>query len=222
TQTTAYSLLSMSKFANYIGGKAMKVAYTLNGESESISTEKSLANRALAITTGQQNIQINNQGDNTVFVRLLTSGKLEVGSEKPLTRNLKASVVYKGRNGEPMDVSRLSQGTNFISEITITNTKSDDIHNVALTQFIPSGWEIVNTRFTDFADFKANDVTHTDIRDDRCNFFFDLNKNESKTFRVLLNASYLGRYYLPATQCQAMYDNNYLARTSGQWVEVTQ
>lgn len=222
TQTTAYSLLSMSKFANYIGGKSMKVSYTLNGNSETIATEKSLANRALAITNGEQNINISNKGDNTVFVRLITSGKLEVGSEKPLEQNLKASVVYKGRNGKPMDISSLSQGTNFISEITITNTKADDIHNLALTQFIPSGWEIVNTRFTDFGDFKANDVNFTDIRDDRCNFFFDLKKNESKTFRLLLNASYLGRYYLPATQCEAMYDNNYLARTRGQWVEVKQ
>lgn len=222
TQTTAYSLLSMSKFATYIGGKAMEVSYTLNGNSESISTEKSLANRALAITEGEHSIRLKNNRENTVFVRLITSGKLEVGSEKPLERNLKAIVTYKGRDGKPMNVSQLSQGTNFVSEITITNTKADDIHNVALTQFIPSGWEIVNTRFTDFGEFKANDVTHTDIRDDRCNFFFDLKKNESKTFRLLLNASYLGRYYLPATQCQAMYDNNYLARTSGQWVEVTQ
>src|SRR5690606_10680982 len=173
------------------------------------------------ITEGEHSIGLKNNRDNTVFVRLITSGKLEVGSEKPLERNLKAIVAYKGRDGKPMSVSQLNQGTNFVSEITITNTKADDIHNVALTQFIPSGWEIVNTRFTDFGEFKANDVTHTDIRDDRCNFFFDLKKNESKTFRLLLNASYLGRYYLPATQCQAMYDNNYLARTSGQWVEVT-
>lgn len=222
TQTTAYSLLSMSKFANYIGGKAMKLSYTINGKSESITTEKSLANRALAINEGQQSIRIDNQGDNTVFVRLITSGKLEVGSEKPLSRNLKTSVVYKGRNGEAMDVSRLSQGTNFISEITITNTQGDDINNLALTQLIPSGWEIVNTRFTDFGNFKENDLTHTDLRDDRSNFFFDLKAHQSKTIRLLLNASYLGRYYLPGVQCQAMYDNNYLARTSGMWVEVTQ
>lgn len=222
TQTTAYSLLAMSKFASYIGGKAMSLSYSLNGKSESISTKKSLAHRALAISEGAYNIRINNQGDNTVFVRLITSGKLEVGSEKPISRNLKSSVVYKGRNGEALNVSELNQGTNFVSEITITNTQGDDIDNLALTQLIPSGWEIVNTRFTDFGNFKENDVTHTDLRDDRCSFFFDLKGHESKTFRLLLNASYLGRYYLPGTQCQAMYDNNYLARTNGMWVAVTQ
>src|SRR5699024_4051044 len=139
-----------------------------------------------------------------------------------IERNLKTLVTYKGRDGKPINISNLSQGTNFVSEITVTNTTADDIHNVALTQYIPSGWEIVNTRFTDFGNFKSNQATHTDIRDDRCNFFFDLKKNESKTFRLLLNASYLGRYYLPASQSQAMYDNNYLSRTTGQWVQVRQ
>jgi uncharacterized protein YfaS (alpha-2-macroglobulin family) len=37
---------------------------------------------------------------------------------------------------------------------------------------------------------------------------------------VLLNASYLGNYYLPGTQAEAMYDNDYFVRTKGQWIEV--
>jgi uncharacterized protein YfaS (alpha-2-macroglobulin family) len=82
------------------------------------------------------------------------------------------------------------------------------------------GWEIVNTRFTDFGDFAQNDVTYTDLRDDRANFYFDMKKNETKIFRILLNASYLGRYYLPGIQAEAMYDHDYVVRTKGQWVEV--
>lgn len=93
---------------------------------------------------------------------------------------------------------------------------------MALTEIIPSGWEIVNTRFTDFGEFAENDVTYTDIRDDRANFYFDLEAHKSKTFRVLLNASYLGKYYLPGIQCEAMYDNDFMVRTKGQWVEVVQ
>ncbi len=91
---------------------------------------------------------------------------------------------------------------------------------MAMMEIFPSGWEIVNTRFTDFGSFAENNVIHTDIRDDRANFYFDLKKNETKTFRVLLNASYLGRYYLPGVQAEAMYDNDYVVRTEGRWVEV--
>ncbi|MFT5647906.1 MAG: hypothetical protein ACI976_002601, partial [Aureispira sp.] len=50
--------------------------------------------------------------------------------------------------------------------------------------------------------------------------FFDLKKGKTKTFNVLLNASYLGRYYLPALSVEAMYDKSIQARKRGQWVEV--
>ena len=46
--------------------------------------------------------------------------------------------------------------------------------------------------------------------------------SETKTFRILLNASYLGKYYLPGIQAEAMYNNDYSVRTKGQWVEVVQ
>jgi uncharacterized protein YfaS (alpha-2-macroglobulin family) len=53
---------------------------------------------------------------------------------------------------------------------------------------------------------------------------FDLNqqskKSETKTFTILLNAGYLGTYYLPGIQVEAMYDNDYLVRTKGRWLEV--
>jgi uncharacterized protein YfaS (alpha-2-macroglobulin family) len=58
------------------------------------------------------------------------------------------------------------------------------------------------------------------MRDDRVNFYFDMSKASTKTFTVRLNASYLGRYYLPGTQVEAMYDNTYYARNRGSWVEI--
>jgi len=37
---------------------------------------------------------------------------------------------------------------------------------------------------------------------------------------ILLNASYVGRFYLPSVYCEAMYDNEINARKGGKWVEV--
>lgn len=222
TQSTAYSLLAMAKFAKYIGGKGVNVSYALNGNSKNINTPLTLSNRDLLVNNGSNNIVVKNNKDNTVFIRVLSTGILPVGQEKTDVRNLGVQVVYKGRNGSIMNVGQLQQGTDFIAEVTITNRVGEVIKDMALSEIFPSGWEIVNTRFTDFGSFAENDVTHTDIRDDRANFYFDLKARESKTFRVLLNASYLGKYYLPGIQAEAMYDNDYLARTKGQWVEVVQ
>ena len=58
------------------------------------------------------------------------------------------------------------------------------------------------------------------MRDDRVYTYFDLKAGETKTVEVALNASYLGRFYLPMVTVEAMYDATLNARAKGQWVEV--
>jgi hypothetical protein len=36
----------------------------------------------------------------------------------------------------------------------------------------------------------------------------------------MLNASYLGTYYLPGIQAEAMYDHGFLVRSKGKWIVV--
>ncbi|MFI2741468.1 alpha-2-macroglobulin family protein [Zhouia sp. PK063] len=222
TQTTAYSLLAMAKYAQLIGGKGMNVAYSLRGSHEKVNTTKTLASRPLDIKKGNNTVTLTNTADNTVFVNVTTSGILPVGEEKVLHQNLSAQISYKGRDGKAMSVSELMQGTDFVAEVTITNSSGNDLKNMALTEIFPSGWEIVNTRFTDFGDFAENPATYTDLRDDSANFYFDIEAHKSKSFRILLNASYLGTYYLPGIQAEAMYDHDYIVRTQGSWVKVVQ
>ena len=105
--------------------------------------------------------------------------------------------------------------------VTIRNSANRTLNDVALTQYIPSGWEIINTRYTDYGGNAGNAAAdYTDIRDASISQYFNLKAYETKTFTVLLNASYLGEFYLPGAQAEAMYDNNYFARTQGQWVKV--
>jgi uncharacterized protein YfaS (alpha-2-macroglobulin family) len=39
-------------------------------------------------------------------------------------------------------------------------------------------------------------------------------------FRIALNATYSGKFYLPSVNVEAMYDNTVNARIPGQWVVV--
>ena len=61
---------------------------------------------------------------------------------------------------------------------------------------------------------------YQDVRDDRVYTYFDLRAGETKKFELLLNASYLGHYYLPPVSVEAMYDATINGRTAGRWVEV--
>lgn len=223
TQTTAYSLLAMAKMVQANGGKAIKLQYTINGKTEEINTKSAIAQRELAVLNGSNTIQFKNEQANVVYVRILNSGKLPLGNEIIEQRGLSVSVVYKDLQGNTIDVSNLQQGQDFVATVKVSNLKNELVNDVALTQIFPSGWEIVNTRFTDFGNSTSSQARFIDIRDDRVNFYFDLNKkgkHDTNTFNVLLNAAYLGTYYLPGVQAEAMYDNEFLVRNKGKWVEV--
>ena len=109
-----------------------------------------------------------------------------------------------------------------MARVTISNPGlRGDYENISLTQIFPSGWEIINTRLDDTDQYANKDqADYKDIRDDRVMTYFDLDASKSRSFTVRLNASYQGRYYLPAVYAEAMYDNTVAANTVGQWVEV--
>ncbi len=221
TQTCAYSLLSMAKMVGINGGKSLKLQYSLNDENdESVKSEFTIANRKLNIKKGQNSVNITNNESNLVYVSVLNSGILPLGQEISEKRGLGLRVVYRDSSKKILDVTQLTQGTEFYAEVTVTNLKQENVYDIALTEIFPSGWEIVNTRFTDYGSSTTSDANFTDIRDDRVNFYFHLSKNKTKTFKVLLNASYLGKYYLYGVQAEAMYDNDYFTRTKGKWIEV--
>ncbi len=220
TQTTAYCLYAMSKFAQNNGSKGINISFTKDGKSQAINTMKTFADRNLVIKSGVNGVTIKNNKNNTIYVRILNSGILPIGQEQAIQSDVVANVVFKNRKGATINVAKITQGTEFIAEVTVKSLKNERVENIALTQILPSGFEIVNTRFTDFGDATNNIADYIDIRDDRTNFYFGMKGNETKTFRILLNASFLGNYYLPGLQCEAMYDNTFLARTKGFWVEV--
>ena len=92
---------------------------------------------------------------------------------------------------------------------------------MALSQIFPSGWEILNSRMDNTDNSAKSSVPrYQDIRDDRVYTYYTLRASETKTFRIYLNASYYGTFYLPAVYTEAMYDASISARIAGKWVNV--
>jgi alpha-2-macroglobulin len=167
-------------------------------------------------------VEISNNGKGPLFARVIRTGVAVEGRETEAESNLKLSVTYKTMDGTAIDITNLQQGTNFVAEVSVTNPGlKGKFNELALTQIFPSGWEIINTRLDGSQGSIGSDVPeYMDIRDDRVMHYFDLEPNKKMTFRVLLNAAYQGRYYLPAVSANAMYDHSVYARKKGQWVEV--
>ena len=142
------------------------------------------------------------------------------GNEISINNNLELKSSFTNRDGKEISLQNISQGTEIIATLTIKNTSNQNAENVALQQIIPSGFEIINLRYTDFGNSFENKADFIDIRDDRSMYYFSLMPNEIKTYKLVLNASYLGKYYLPGAYAETMYSNMFTARNSGFWVNI--
>lgn len=224
TQTTAYSLLAIGKFVGITTPRA-DFNFTLDyrGKTNAIHSEKPVFQVQLEDWTfGDNPLKVQNQSNARLFVRLILSGQARPGKEQAQERDLALTVNYLHPDGRPLDPGRLVQGQDFIAAVTVTHpgSRAMGYQELALAQVFPAGWEIVNVRMDGLATAASDDYDYQDVRDDGVYTFFQLNRGQSRTYRVHLTAAYQGRYYLPAQSCAAMYDQEIAASTAGQWIEV--
>ncbi len=222
TQTTSLSLCAL---ATFIGGSPTNdglKAKLINGNTPlEITTGKSMQVQNLSVNGGKGAMTLENKSKQMLFARLLITGQPLAGREERKEKNVKMEVRYIDANFKDIDPSKLKAGTDFIAEVKVYNPGTrGDLSEMALTQVFPSGWEILNQRLSDASGDKASTPVYQDIRDDRVMSYFNLARNEATVYRVRLNATYAGRYYLPATLCYAMYDETIMATEPGRWVEV--
>lgn len=220
TQTTAYSLLAVSKFlGNNKAEHKLKFSYNVNGETGARNSDMSVVSFDLG---GKgKNVQVKNTGKGILYVRLIRKGIPLGGNEEATAKNINLSVDYFNMKNQRISVDELEQGKDFIAEITVSNPgMRGRLKELALVHIVPSGWEIHNSRMDNYNSNTSDFFTYQDVRDDRVYTYFDLNGNQKKTFRLQLNSSYLGKFYLPGISVEAMYDNSIYARSKGKWVEV--
>ncbi|MFZ4561764.1 MAG: alpha-2-macroglobulin family protein [Bacteroidales bacterium] len=225
TQSTAFALLAITRFSGNSSGNGIQAAIRMNGgDREVLDSKKPLLTRNVEVEPGKKEIlQVENSGKSILYARLILTGIPAKGDSTVSANGLKISVVYKSMKGETIRPDKLEQGTSFMAEVTVTNPGlRGNYQQLALSQIFPSGWEIINARSSDMAQAAtANSAfVYQDVRDDRVYTFFDLNAAQKKSFRVMLMAAYKGKFYLPTTSCEAMYDNTINARVPGHWVEV--
>ncbi|MCG8306381.1 MAG: MG2 domain-containing protein [Cytophagales bacterium] len=223
TQTTAYCLIGIAEFAkNVPPGDGVNVGVNIAGNAFRVDGDRYLNQVTLIEPDDKSEIRVENNGDNPLFIRLIRTGVPLEGTEEVSEANIKMEVAYKDMQGSRIHIDELKQGTDFIAEVTITNPGlRGDYEELAITQIFPSGWEILNNRLDDTDQYQEGyKPEYLDIRDDRVLTYFDLSKNTKATFRVFLNASYRGEYYMPAVSVEAMYDNSIASNTKGKWVKV--
>ncbi|MGI6306106.1 MAG: alpha-2-macroglobulin family protein [Bacteroidales bacterium] len=224
TQTTAWGLFAYMNYAKKMksdGSKPLKATLEFNGNREKLTAAGGAILKSFTPAASNR-LVVENESDNPLFVTITEEGVPSVTDMTVKENNLAMKVSYLNMESEPVDVSSLAQGTSFIMAVDITNTTFRTVGNLALTQMVPSGWEIQNTRlFEAQLQLKEGAYDYRDYRDDRVYTYFTLRSGETKRFFIIMTASYRGSYSMPAVVCEALYDESFFARRPGFAVEVT-
>lgn len=226
TQEIGYGLMAVAKYAaNSQQAETWSSSYRFGNQSSDIRSNKPLYQKQLLggnNTNQTKQLTVQNTSNQVVFAQVINRGKPVGAYSRSSALNLNQAVNYVDLNSDPVSVDQTEQGDDLIMEVTVTHPGISGVYReLALSQIMPSGWEISNTRM-DNVEFTepSSTFTYQDIRDDRVLTYFDLNPGESKTFRVMVNASYAGRYLLPSIKTMAMYDESIQATSAGRWIEI--
>ncbi|MFC1573079.1 hypothetical protein ACFL6M_05715, partial [Candidatus Eisenbacteria bacterium] len=224
TQTTAYALLSIARFATQSGtSDRLQFKYGVDADTMTVVfTDKPMVCIEQShIDTGGHRLVLTNTSEGMLFARLIMTGIPPIGTERPSSNGMQIDVDYLDMDGEPINPGRIEQGTDFQARVNLTHTgRRASYDEVALSQIFPSGWEIHNERLDPSQQETNKDVEYRDIRDDRVYSYFDLKRRRAMVITTMLHATYGGRFYLPMVEAEAMYDATINARVMGQWVEV--
>jgi alpha-2-macroglobulin len=181
-------------------------------------------------------VTVTNSGKSPLFARLLAKGIPAAGGERPVSNGLALSLRYLGMDGKSLDPAKAEGGDDFIVEATVRNRSGEELKNLALSQLLPSGWEIVNFRVgeelpkprarDDEGDYEEIEpkapspplYDYQDVRDDRVLTYFSIGTKDPKVFKTYVTKAYDGDFFLPATSVSGMYDERFQAVLPGRWL----
>ena len=216
THSTSLALFVIGKYAERLGVASNDISLVIKDGDETyeVSSNKNSVSLNIAPKKGMNNIDVTNNADNPVIVTLFTKGKVAEYADKDEGSWYQMEVRYLDKEGKEMMLDTVRQNEDVFVEITVTNPSEYDVTENALVYYAPSGFELINNRL--FGDNKKNEnnCKHIDYQDEHVEFFFDLYGKESKTFRLMMNATYEGSYIVPSVSCEDMYNSDIYYHTA--------
>ncbi|MBP7262990.1 MAG: Ig-like domain-containing protein [Spirochaetia bacterium] len=219
TQSLSYALMACLPFIKTASSGTTTVSYSYGGKVGTLSLGKTMARVALDVEGGSLAVKLENKGKAVVYARVAARGTPKPGSENYRAEGLALSAGYQNASGKTVDPNQVATGDDIIVVLSVRNTSGGNLSDIALTFRSPSGWEISNMRVgrsgADDADSEDSQFDYQDIRDDRVMTYFGLGIGETKSFRIYVNKTYAGTYFLPAVTAEAMYKPDVFAVIPG-------
>jgi hypothetical protein len=181
-------------------------------------TEEELAKGPIVVT---------NSGDTPLDAIISVSGA-PTSPEPAAEHGFTLARSFHALDGSEADLGNAKQNDRFVVVLTVTEPQPE-FARVALTDYVPAGFEIDNPRLVSSGDTgtldwieNAGNPVHTEFRDDRFTAAFERRKGDPTTYSVayVVRAVSPGSYVLPQAVVEDMYMPDRFGRTETGAVEV--
>jgi alpha-2-macroglobulin len=205
TQERAFAFLCLGKLAKQAATSTVAGVVKVDGK-----TVGTVNSNTLKLNDKQLNgkqIEISTSGTGKLYYFYSTEG-IPTGPVKEEDNFMRVRKTFYNRFGNVISGNSFKSNELIIVGITIENTYSSSIENVVITDLLPAGFEIENHRVKQLPGMSwikdASFATHVDIRDDRINFYLDLNNGKS-TYYYAVRAVSSGSFKMGPVMADAMY-----------------
>jgi uncharacterized protein YfaS (alpha-2-macroglobulin family) len=207
TQENVWGILALGKIARTANATNATAAVSSGSKQLGTSTGAAITMDLKPYINKPLQLQVKGKGNYYYFWE--TSGITADGSYKEEDSYLKVRRTYYDRNGTPIAGNTFRQNDLIVIRLTLQAQFNTDVENVVVTDMLPAGFEIENTRLNDMQGMKwiKEEATpdYLDYRDDRLNLFTTATGTE-KSFYYMVRAVSPGLYQLGPVQADAMYN----------------
>ncbi len=220
TQERSFAFVGLGKAARMSAFTDVKVDVVADGKVIGSSNGNDLT---LTIDNKYKSVTLKAGGQGEVYYFINTEG-VKTGNVKEKDSQMQVRRSYIDyRTGGEISNGKFYQGQLIVCKINLTGGEFS-ANNIAITDLIPSGFEIENPRLsasTEQQNYKGNmSVQYMDIRDDRLILFTNLQRGTTQTFYYMLRVVNKGKFVLPVISAEAMYDPEFNSANGKQTIRI--
>lgn len=223
TQEKSFGLLALGKMAKRANESNATAALLVKGSTVATTKGDDISKDIKQYVGSPLNIKVTGTGSYYYFLE--TSGITTDGSYTEEDSYLRVRRTYYTRAGKPITDNTFKQNDLIVVQIILDAQYKNTVENVVVTDILPAGLEIENTRLNDIPGMtwmeQKYEPDYVDFRDDRVNIFTSADRSK-KTFYYMVRAVSPGTFKVGPIQADAMYNGAFHSYHGAGTVQVTE
>jgi uncharacterized repeat protein (TIGR01451 family) len=200
TLLSSYASLALNAYvnaANLPQAREFSIREGLEKHEERNLASVKQAYAAANLSGDTLNVIFGNPKHLNFFYQLTQAGFDKTLPKEPLQQGLDVYREYRDKEGKAVETVVL--GNEIEVHIQIRALDNRDHNNIAITDLLPGGFEVISDSVT------ATNMDYADVREDRVVFFGSADP-AAKEIIYRIKATNIGRYTIPAILAESMYD----------------